>query len=230
MKELEEYRGRPIEEIVAESVPWGDRSNVFVFVMGPYRRLDPSYVYENEDYPLPPDPLAPEDEAAPPDDVERTLRTVCERTSKETSTTVFLASDVEIPTKRDVAQNGLDEPGMAVIDQSIAYARASDGCAFVFTRAGLTTGAGAECGAIPEHFRLRRPRERTRDPRTLCLFREAEATGTDGRAHYEYLFSSASIDEMDAAYELRFRPFVDREHLVESLVEFVESYVVPLAQ
>ena len=34
---------------------------------------------------------------------------------------------------------------------------------------------------------------------------------------------------MDDAYDLRFRYFVDREELVERLVDFVEAYVIPLA-
>ncbi|MFP8954875.1 hypothetical protein ACLI4Z_18225 [Natrialbaceae archaeon A-arb3/5] len=104
---------------------------------------------------------------------------------------------------------------MAVIDQSVAFALASGGNAFVFTKAGLTTGAGAEAGAIPEYFNLRDEAARRRDPRTFCLFAEAtEAPGEHGRV-YEPRFSSASIDEMDDAYDLRFRYFVDRDELVE---------------
>lgn len=224
---LDTYEGRPIETIVAESVPWADPEDLFVFLMGPYRRLDPAYLYPDDEYPLPADPLAPQN--GDPTAVEETLRTVARRVSAATSTTVFLASDVDLPTRREVAREGLAEPGMAVIDQSVAFARASDGCAFVFTKAGLTTGVGAEVGAIPEHFRFRTPDERRRDPRTCCLFVEAVERSGGGR-QYERRFSSASIDEMDDAYDLRFRPFVDREHLVEGLVGFVESYVVPLAR
>ncbi len=225
---LETYEGTPVTAIIADSIEWANEGDVFVFLMEPYRRLDPSYLYPDDEYPFPPDPLAPRDETVDPDRVEATLRTICERVSGETSTSVFLASDVEIPTRREVLRNDLDEPGMAVIDQSIAIARASDGNAFVFTMAGLTTGAGVEAGAIPEHFQLRRQDERRRDPRSLCLFVEAEESGGD-RKRYEQRFNSASIDEMDDAYDLRFRPFVDREHLVDGLVAFVESYVVPLA-
>lgn len=228
VSDLATYEGTPVKAIIADSVDWADREDVFVFLMGPYRRLDPSYLYPEGDYPLPPDPLAPRDENVDPDRVEATLRTICERVSAETSTTVFLACDVDVPTRREVARNDLDEPGMPVIDQSVAFARASDGSAFVFTKAGLTTGAGVEAGAIPEHFRLRSPDERLRDPRSFCVFVESEKRG-DERTRYAQRFSSASIDEMDDAYDLRFRNFVDREHLVRGLVEFVESYVVPLS-
>jgi hypothetical protein len=37
-----------------------------------------------------------------------------------------------------------------------------------------------------------------------------------------------SIDEMDDAYDLRFRYFETREDLIDQLVTFVESSVVPL--
>lgn len=228
MSSLETYDGTPIGEIIARSIPWTNDSDVFVFLMGPYRIIDPSYLYSEGEYPLPPDPLAPAGSSPNADEIVRTLRSICERVSDETSTTMFLASDVDIPTKREVSQNALDEPGMAVIDQSIAFARASDGNAFVFTKAGLTTGAGAEAGAIPEHFDLRRRTERSRDPRTFCIFAEAEESSDDRRT-YEPKFSSASIDEMDDAYDLRFRYFVDRTDLVDKLVDFVESYVVPLS-
>lgn len=195
--------------------------------MGPYRLLDPSYLYPNDAYPLPDDPLAPGGRTAAPDEIEATLRTICERVSKETSTTVFIASDVDIPTRREAERNSRDEPGMAVIDQSIAFAKASEGNAFVFTKAGLTTGTGAEAGAIPEYFRLRNDIGRLRDPRTFCIF--AEATKASTERVYEPRFSSASIDEMDDAYDLRFRYFVDREEVVDKLVDFVEAYVVPLS-
>lgn len=228
MTQLTEYRGREIEAIIADSVPAADLSDVFVFLMGPYRLLDPSYLFPDEGYRLPPDPLAPTAERVAPDRIEATLRTICERVTEETAATAFIASDVDIPTKREVARDDLDEPGMSVIDQSVAFAKASDGSAFVFTKAGLTTGAGAEAGAIPEHFGLRSREDRLRDPRTLSILAEAEPSD-DGRNTYVPKFSSASIDEMDDAYDIRFRYFTDRDDLVEKLVDFVESYVVPLS-
>ncbi|OVE86326.1 DUF7509 family protein [Natronolimnobius baerhuensis] len=230
MSTLTEYDGTPVETIIARSIPDADPDDTFVFLMGPYRLLDPSYLYPDDGYPLPPDPLAPQAGAGAPDAIEATLRTICERVSDETGTTAFIASDVDIPTRREAEREQLPESGMAVIDQSVAFATASAGNAFVFTKAGLTTGAGAEAGAIPEHFRLRDPETRRRDPRTFCLFAEATKTHGENGPVYEPRFSSASIDEMDDAYDLRFRYFADREELVERLVDFVESYVVPLAR
>jgi hypothetical protein len=167
--------------------------------------------------------------SADPDSIEATLRSIAQQVTTETMATVFIASDVDIPTRTEVSQNGLSEPGMSVIDQSVACALASVGNAFVFTKAGLTTGVGAESGAIPEFFRLRSTDKRRRDPRTFCLFSEAKET-TDDKRTYEPAFSSASINEMDDAYDLRFRYFVDRESLVEKLTSFIESYAIPLSE
>lgn len=228
MAALDTYDGDPIDAIVRESLPYGDRSDPLVLLMGPYRLLDPTYLYPDDDYALPPDPLAPNDAGVDPDRIEATLRTVAERVTERVPATAFIASDVDVPTRSEVARNDLAEPGMAVIDQSVAFARASAGSAFVFTKAGLTTGVGAEVGAIPEHFDLRTPDSRRRDPRTLCVLAEAERTDDD-RNRYDPRFSSASIDELDDAYDIRFRYFLDRDHLVDQLATFVESYVLPLA-
>lgn len=203
MEQLDAYEGTAVEAIIADSIPRASIDDELVYLMGPYRRLDPSYLYRDGSYPLPPDPLAPGEDGVDPDDVERTLRTIAEELSSETGVAAFIATDVDVPTRRTVAAQDLDEPGMPVIDQSVAFARASDGCAFVFTKAGLTTGTGAEAGAIPEHFQLRTPTKRLRDPRRFCCFLEARASGTEEERRYEYQFTSASIDEMDDAYSLR---------------------------
>jgi len=228
MRTLDEYDGEAIRDVVERSIPARGDGEVLVFVMGPYRLLDPAYLYPEEVVPdLPPDPLAPDAtrSGVDPDDIEATLRTVCRKVSERTGATAFLASEVDVPTKREVERRDLDEPGMTVIEQSLAFAAASEGNAFVFTKAGLTTGVGCEVGAIPEQFSLRSPDGRTRSPKTFCIFEDAEydpATDT-----YDPKFGSASIDELDKTYDIRFRYFADRRDLVESLTAFVESYVVP---
>lgn len=219
-----EYQGEPVEDVVRRSVS-ASPDEPLVFLMGPYRLLDPGYLYPGDGFSLPPDPLAPGEDALERDLVRKTLEEIATRVTEETQAKVFIATDFDVPTKTEVAEQGRDEPGMAVIEQSIACARASAGSAFVFTKAGLTTGVGAEAGAIPEHFRLRDPDAARRDPRTLCLLVEGERD-EDGK--YSARFSSASIDEMDEAYRLRFRYFDSREDLVDELVTFVESYVIPL--
>lgn len=228
MSTLNEYDGDAIRDVIEQSVPARGDSPVLVFVMGPYRLLDPAYLYPDGTVPnLPPDPLAPDrgPNGVDPDDIEATLQAVCRKVSERTGVTAFLASEVDIPTKREVERRDLNELGMTVIEQSLAFAGASEGNAFVFTKAGLTTGVGCESGAIPEYFSLRSPSKRTRSPRTFCIFEDAEYDRTTDA--YDPKFGSASIDEMDKTYDIRFRYFADRKDLVESLTAFVEAYVVP---
>lgn len=228
MQSLAEYQGTPIRSIIRKNTPARPDSDVLVFLMGPYRLLDPTHLYPGRSVTqLPPDPLAPDPsrEGVSPDEIEAILRRICRRLSERTSVTAFIASEVDVPTKRQVAKNDLDEPGMSVLNQSVAFAAASDGCGFVFTKAGLTTGVGSEAGAIPEFFDLRSTTRRTRSPKRFCIFEEA---GYDGDT-YDPKFGSASIDEMDVTYGIRFRYFADEQDLLDSLTAFVESYVVPLS-
>lgn len=228
MSSLEVYQDASIRDVIKRSVPTERESDVLLFVMGPYRLLDPAYLYPNGVVPeLPPDPLAPDTSrnGIRPDEIEATLQGVCRKLSERTGVTAFIASEVNVPTKREVERNGLNEPGMSVIEQSLAFATASEGNAFVFTKAGLTTGVGCESGAIPEYFDLRASEERTRSPETFCIFEDADyETSTET---YEPKFGSASIDEMDKTYDFRFRYFADRQDLVDSMTSFVESYVIP---
>jgi hypothetical protein len=60
----------------------------------------------------------------------------------------------------------------------------------------------------------------------FCIFEEAEYD--DDTNTYDPRFGSASIDEMDVAYNMRFRYFDGKEDLLDSLVTFVESQVVPI--
>ena len=224
MSDLDTYEDEPIKEIIKESVQ-ASSSDKLVFLMGPYRLLNPSYLYPADEYPLPSDPLAPNENTADPDLIETTLRSMAKEVSSETSATCFIASDIDIPTRQEVKTRDLNEPGMPDIDQSVAFAKASEGNAFIFTKAGLTTGVGAEAGAIPEYFRLRDSGAASKDPRSFHIFSEAELTD---KGTYETVFSSASIDEMDDAYDIRFGYFENREKLVERIIVFIESYLDPL--
>lgn len=228
MQSLDSYRGEQVREIIDLSVSRAPDSDTFVFFMGPYRLLDPSYLYPDNDNapPLPPDPLAPDPDRAciAGDEIESVLCGICDELAEETGVKAFIASEVDIPTKETATD--LDEPGMAVIDQSVSFARASEGNAFVFTKAGLTTGVGSEAGAIPEHFGLRSSETAERNADTFCIFEDAEYDDEEGT--YEPRFGSASIDEMDMAYNMRFRYFDGKHDLLDSLVTFVESQVVPV--
>ncbi|AQL44100.1 hypothetical protein BV210_15920 [Halorientalis sp. IM1011] len=232
MSGLTEHDGRSVEAIIRESVPGDADGTKLLFVMGPYRLLDPGYLYEDRTFAdLPPDPLAPHDHGhvdVDPDDIETTLRKLCAELSAEPGVTAFIASDVAIPTVREVQEEGAAGPALPVIDQSVAFAAASDACAFVFTKAALTTGVGAEAGAIPEYFGLRRD-DPARPPSLCRIFAEAERVESGGRTYLEPRFSSASIDEMDEAYDVPISHFADRRELLTKLIGFVEGDVFELA-
>jgi hypothetical protein len=117
---------------------------------------------------------------------------------------------------------------MPVVDQSVAFAAASDASAFVFTKASLTTGVGAEAGAVPESSGLRAD-DPSRPPELCRIFAEAKRAERDGRTYLEPRFASASIDEMDEADDLPISHFADREQLIEKLTRFVEGDVFELA-
>jgi hypothetical protein len=225
---LTEHDGRSVESIIRESVPGAADGTKLVFVMGPYRLLDPGYLYEDRTFSdLPPDPLAPHDHGhadVDPDDIEATLRGLCSELSEVPGVTAFLATDVTIPTVREVEEEGAQGPAMPVIDQSVAFAAASDASAFVFTKAGLTTGAGAEAGAIPEYFGLRDD-DPSRPPELCRIFAEAKREERDGQTYLEPQFASASIDEMDEAYDVPIAHFADRDELLDKLIGFVEGDV-----
>ncbi|RXK51210.1 DUF7509 family protein [Halorientalis pallida] len=114
-------------------------------------------------------------------------------------------------------------------DQSVAFAAASDASAFVFTRAGLTIGAGAEAGAIPEYFGFRDD-EPSRPPELCRIFAEANRVERDGRTYLEPQFASASIDEMDAASDVPVAHFAEYDELLDKLIGFVEGDVFELAR
>lgn len=232
MSGLTEHDGRSVEAIVRESVPQGATATKLVFVMGPYRLLDPGYLYEGQTFSdLPPDPLAPHDHGhadVAPDEIEATLRGLCAELSDVPGVTAFIAADVAIPTVREVENDETEGPAMPVIDQSVAFAAASDAAAFVFTKAGLTTGAGAEAGAIPEFFGFRGD-DPSRPPELCRIFAEANRVESSGRTYLEPTFASASIDEMDEAYDVPISHFADRGSLLDKLIGFVEGDVFELA-
>lgn len=215
-----EYDGRPIFEYVEENVPspaaLSSNDDFFVYVMGPYTAFNAEYAYDDADELRSPffgDPLFDPDEHVGPDgrgDYERVLDDVCADLREELGVRAFIATDVDIPTKRQVERGGLDEPGMTPLDQSVEFAAVSDAVAFVFTSAGLTTGVGSEVGAVLGEFNLRwkdpaderKPRERLR------LF-----VGPS--------FASASIAEITPAYGVDLVEFDSREDLLRKSQQFL---------
>jgi hypothetical protein len=184
--------------------------------MGPYTAFDASYAYPDAaalQSSFIEDPLF--DPETHPDTTgretyEAALAELCDDLRAEFGVRAFLATDIRtIPTKADAGPN---EPGMSVLEQSIAFAACSDAVVFVFTNAGLTTGAGSEVGAILGEFQLRRghPREPLKPRQRIGIFQH-EA------------FESASIEEIPYTYGIGTREFATRPDLVDDIKGFLEN-------
>ncbi|WP_276253627.1 DUF7509 family protein [Halomontanus rarus] len=215
-----EYNGRPIFEYVEENAPspsyLSANDDFYVYVMGPYTAFNAVYAYDDADELRSPyfgDPLFDPDEHVTEDgrgDIERALADVCADLREELGVRAFIATDVDIPTKRQVEETHLDEPGMTPLDQSVEFAAVSDAVLFVFTAAGLTTGVGSEVGAVLGEFNLRwkDPADERKPRPRLRLF-----CGPS--------FGSASIDEITPAYGVDRIEFETREDLLAKAQQFL---------
>lgn len=215
-----EYEGRPIFDYVEERAPSpsyiSSNDDLYVYVMGPYTAFDATRAYDDADRLVSPffeDPLFDPDRHVTDDgrgDYEAALSEFCRNLREELGVRAFLATDVDIPTKREARRRSLDEPGMTPLDQSVEFAAVSDAVAFVVTAAGLTTGVGSEIGAVLGEFNLRwnDPREERKPRERLRIF-----TGPG--------FASASIDELPLAYGIDVIEFEDREDLLEKSQQFL---------
>jgi hypothetical protein len=188
----------------------------YVYVMGPYTAFDATYPFPDADAldsPFIEDPLFDPDrhlDKIGRHTYEAALADLCEAIRAELGARAFLATDIRtIPTIQEASGA---EPGMSVLDQSVAFAAVSDAVVFVFTDAGLTTGAGSEVGAILSDFNLRRENpEPDRKPRDrIGLFLHDE-------------FNSASIDEVPYTYDVAARDFDSEGQLLDRIRGFLEK-------
>jgi hypothetical protein len=211
------FDGEPVFEHVRRDVPVPPErkleDDVFVYVMGPYTAFDATRAYSEAGElasPFIEDPLFDPDRHVTDDgrgSFEAALDELCGTLRAEFGVRAFLATDVGIPTDR---ASDDDEPSLSVLDQSVAFSAVSDAVVFVFTRAGLTTGAGAEVGAILGEFHLRRANpEPVRKPRERVRVFTHEG------------FSSASIDEVPATYGVDAIPFDEKADLVRKIQQFL---------
>jgi hypothetical protein len=101
---------------------------------------------------------------------------------------------------------------MTPIEQSIAFARASNAVLFIFPYAGIPIGVASEAGALCEHFNLRAadPAERTKPRGRSRLFREAG-------------IGSATVEEFEYDYNLTFAVYESREELLHSIKRFLQQ-------
>lgn len=214
-----EYDGQPIFERVDGRAPVSEHPSAsddfFVYVMGPYTAFDATLAYDDGhrlESPFIDDPLFDPDEHVTDGtpDMEAALGDLCGDLRTRFGVRAFIATDIGIPTRRQADEQGLDEPGMTPLDQSVAYAAVSDAVAFVFSVAGLTTGVGAEAGAILGEFGLRsdsprRPRKPRERLRLFC------GPG----------FGSATVDEIPLGFGVDRIDFESRADLVRKLHRFL---------
>jgi hypothetical protein len=214
------YEGDPVIEHIERCAPVPrespTRNSFYVYVMGPYTAFDATYPFPDADKldsPFIEDPLFDPQKHLHKIDrhsYEAALADLSESIRGELGARAFLATDIKtIPTVEE-APSG--EPGMSVLDQSIAFAAVSDAVVFVFTDAGLTTGAGSEVGAILSDYNLRceNPEPDRKPRKRIGLFLHEE-------------FSSASIDEVPYTYDIPTRDFTSRNHLLQRIQGFLED-------
>ena len=214
------YDGEPVFEHVQQKVQHPSQSPFaepfYVYVMGPYTAFDARKAYDgagNLKSPYIEDPLFDENKhvnASNRATYEAALAEFCDRLRQDLGVCAFLASDIDsIPTIQRASGTA---DGMSVLDQSIAFAAISDAVAFIFTNAGLTTGVGAEVGAILSDFnlRLRNPEPERKPKERLRIFPQAG-------------FSSASVDEVPFTYGVARSEFETADDLTAEIRTFVEG-------
>lgn len=222
-RDYDEYRydGRPVFEYVQRDAPAPSQEQLgddfFVYVMGPYTAFDATYVFDDAEKlktPFIDDPLFDPDNHVTDDDtgtMEAALRDICNDMREGFGVRAFLATDIDIPTRREAEEHDLSSY-LSVLDQSVAFAAVSDAVVFVFTQAGLTTGAGSEVGAILSEFNLRKGNpEPDRKPRERFRVFRGEA------------FSSASIDEIPYTYGVDAIEFENETDLLSKTRQFLAN-------
>jgi len=119
------------------------RDPFFVYVMGPYTAFDASIPFSNTSSlhsQFITDPLfhpQTHPQKTNRGTYEAALADLCDDLRAQFGVRAFLATDIQtIPTKQAADDS---EPGMSVLDQSIAFAASSDAVVFVFTKPAVST-------------------------------------------------------------------------------------------
>jgi len=210
---VDRYDGTPVPELLDAGVPDAQR-DFFCYLMGPYTIQDARYLYDDADELETPYASGPLVDPHRFDSFEDALSDIADELRERYDIRAFIATDVDVPTRRDVVEDDLDAPWMTPGEQSIAFARYSDLVCFVFSHAGLTTGTGGELGTVGDHFDLRT----TTDGRPL-------KPRDRFRVYYSPTFASATIERFpadfgldDFEYESRADFFDDVEPLVQHTI------------
>lgn len=217
-----EYYNRPVIEYILENTP--DPPNeildreFIVYIMGPYTVFDARYAFDDADKLASPymnDPLFDPNRHITDSgkaSMEMVLRDICQELRTQFGVRAFIATDVELPTKRNLSEWGVnvDNGALTPIDQSVMYAAVSDAVGFVFTEGGRINGVSGEAGAILGEFDLRgdspglerKPRQRFR------IFTGGE-------------IDSATLEELPSTYGIDEIGFDDQNDLTSKLQQFM---------
>jgi hypothetical protein len=209
-----EYGGGSIYENIVDNTAEPEGQGSFLcYVMGPYTPFDVTYAYPEDS--IDADTPYIDAELFDPDkheDMEETLQNIRTELRTDPGILAFVATDVDIPTRREAREKELEERGLSPLDQSIEYAIVSDTVVFILDEAGLNAGAGSELGAILGEFNLRlRNREPNRKPRRRF------------RVYLSDEFSSASIEEIPYGYDIDIYRYRSEKDLLRNLRNFVTN-------
>ena len=210
-----EYDGTPVRDLIFRDAPNAPLSEYLVYVMSAYTAYNLQQALEEHEEQVDLPELYPPDALFDPDvheSMEAAIRDLCSEIRKATNARAFIATDVDIPTITEAQNEDLDEPGMTPLEQSIAFARESNAVVFVFPYAGIPIGVASEAGALCEHFNLRAAdtAERTKPCERFRLFRESGG-------------GSATVEEFEFDYELRFAIYESRDELVHAIKRFLQQ-------
>lgn len=207
----ESIRSRIIEN--SPDPPAAGHGDFLVYVMGPYTPFDLSYAYSEADFDI--ETPYVESELFDPEhheDMEATLREVCSELRDDPGVRAFVATDVDVPTKRDASEADREVRALSPLDQSIEYARVSDAVVFVLDEAGRNAGVASEIGAILGEFDLRlRNDDLPRKPRRRFRIYVSES------------FSSASIEEVPFGFGVDVYRYESQSDLLGNLRQFVSA-------
>lgn len=205
-----EWTRRRIVECSPDPLPRSD-DEFLVYVMGPYTPFDLEYAYPETDLDTP----YVDSELFDPErheDMEASLRDVCSALRDDPGVRAFVATDVDIPTAREVEKTGREVEGCSPLDQSIKFARVSDAVVFVLDEAGRNAGVASEIGAILGEFDLRlRSSGPPRKPRRRFRIYVSES------------FSSASIEEIPYGFGVDVYRYESEDDLLANLRQFVTA-------
>lgn len=213
------YNSQQIREIIVQNAPHprdrGAGNDILVYIMGPYTAFDARRAYDKAGKlksPFPEDPLF--DPARHVRNgkgrYDLALADIREALQGEHGVRAFLATDVNIPTKKTVRKQGLTEPGMTPLNQSVAFSALSDAVIFIVTPAGLNAGVGAEIGLLIGEFNLR-----LANPQPLLKSRERF------RIFRSPAFGSASIDEIPYDTSIKSLEFGSKEQLLDLAYQYL---------